>query len=346
MANYKCPKCGAPIVFKPELGGFKCDYCFSTFTEAELTAAMEKTKTTAQPETRKDTDGDGVLGYTCKNCGAEVVVGDTANTAYCYYCHSPIVIASRLENEFKPDFIIPFKIDKKQALAKFLAWAKKKKYVPRDFTGTMQQEKMTGIYLPYWQADFTAHIDYSAVGVETRVWQSGDTEYTETKKYDIKRSGESTIKNINELAFSKINTNLINAISNFDEEEQLPFSPGYLAGFFSEQYDRPKEACEKNLTARAKETVQDQIASSYDVSRVEDEQDNTTLKTDRLSYTLFPSWILSYVYKGKSYIFSVNGQTGAIAGEAPLSTGKVILGSVIKAAIVAGLLILGGLLIW
>lgn len=346
MANYKCPNCGAPIVFKPEIGGFKCDYCFSSYSEQELTAAIEKAKSPYSSDELKDLDGDGILGYECKNCGAEVVVGDTSNTAYCYYCHSPIVISARLQNEFKPDIIIPFKIDKKLALEKFLKWAKKKRYTPNDFTSTMQQEKMTGIYLPYWQADFKANVDYSAIGIKTRVWTSGDKEYTETKHYDIKRKGTVDINNVQEMSFSKIDHNLINAISNYDDSEQIPFSAGYLAGFFSEQYNRPKEECESILKGRAKREVQNQIAASYDIVTIRNEVDNTTLETKDISYALFPTWILSYIYKGKPYIFSVNGQTGEIAGEAPLSKDKVILSSLIKAVIVAGLLILGGLFIW
>lgn len=346
MANYKCPKCGAPIVFKPEIGGFKCDYCYSTFTEAELTASLQKAATGTA--SRKQTAAGEIQGYTCKNCGAEVVLGDTSNTAYCYYCHSPIVIESRLKNEFRPDNIIPFKLDKKAAVAKFLKWAKTKKYTPSDFTDKMQQEKMTGIYLPFWQADFLADIDYRATGVALRVWTSGDTEYTETTEYAIKRSGSVNVKNIQRVAFKKINNDLINAAGNYDLSEQIPFSPGYLAGFFSEQYDTGKEDVEPLLAEDAKKQVSLSISNSYEknYAQVKDVTDNTVVNKKRMSYCLFPAWILSYVYRGKSYIFAVNGQNGNIAGEAPLSKPKMIISSVIKAAIAAGLLILGGLWIW
>ena len=342
MANYKCPKCGAPIVFKPEVGGFKCDYCFSTFSEEELTASIKKEQSSGASKP----NASGVKGYTCANCGAEVIAGETSNTAYCYYCHSPIVITDRLQNEFKPDLIIPFKIDKKTAVSKFIAWAKKKHYTPKDFTSVMQQEKMTGIYLPYWQADFVANVNYSAVGVSVKTWISNDTEYTKTTKTEIKRSGKVDIDNMQELAFSKVDKNLINTISNFDESEQRPFSQGYLAGFFSEQYDIPKEHSENNLLLRAKDEVKKQISASHNDVRIEGEKDNTSYKTKQISYTLLPVWILSYIYKSKPYIFAVNGQTGEIAGEAPLSPAKLIFASLVKAAVVIGLLILGGLWIW
>lgn len=341
MENYKCPSCGAPIVFKPDVGGFKCDYCFSTFTEAELTAAVQKKNSKSS-----DSDGDGVKGYTCGNCGAAVVVGDTSNTAFCYYCHSPIVVSDRLEGAFKPDVIIPFKLDKKAALAKFLAWAKKHKYTPNDFTSKMQQEKMTGIYLPYWQADFLANVDYSAIGISSRSWTSGDKEYTETTKAKIERAGSIDINSVEQLAFSKVDENLINAISNFDDTEQRPFSPGYLAGFFSEQYDITKEKAEDNLRSRAMQEVNNRISSSHNFPTITNEENKTTYKTKKIAYALFPSWILSYVYNGKSYIFAVNGQTGEIAGEAPLSTKKMLVSSIIKAFIVIAALILGGSFIW
>lgn len=343
MANYKCPKCGAPIVFKPEIGGFKCDYCYSSFSEAELTSAVENASKGVSETTQAPS---GMQGYQCGNCGAEVVVGDTSHTAFCFYCHSPIVIGDRLKNEFKPDLIIPFKIDKKTAIQKFLNWAKGKKYTPNDFTSTMQQEKMTGVYLPYWFANYDAHVDYTAEGIEQRTWTSGRKEYTETKTYQIKRSGSVELENINALAFDKIDSNLINAVGKFDLDEIQKFSPGYLAGFFSEQYNKNAEEIVPMLDEKAHQEIKYQIAASCQYSRVRNEVNNSTIQRTALRYTLLPTWVLSYIYKGKPYVFAVNGQTGDVMGEAPLSTAKIAVSSVIKGLVLAGLLILGGMFLW
>lgn len=350
VTNYKCPACGAPISFNPKIGGFKCEFCFSAHTEEELTAYLQQLKSGSTEPQTDDTAQSGAQGpvksYQCNNCGAEVVAGDTATTSFCYYCHSPVVLEDRLKGDFKPDLLIPFSIDKKTAVQKFLEWAGKKKYVPNDFTSTMQQEKITGMYLPYWQADITAAVDYHAVGVNTTHWTDGDYAYTKVDKYQVDRSGTVSLNNLQKCAFSKINEALINGIEPYDKEGVKPFSAGYLAGFFAENYTENKETITPALIARAKETTGNIIASSSHCSRFEKEQDNTRYKAAAHRYVLLPSWILTYIYKGKTYVFAVNGQTGKSYGELPLNKGKAFLSSFIKGAVVSALLLLGGYYIW
>ena len=49
-----------------------------------------------------------------------------------------------------PDFVLPFKISKEQAIEKFLSFARKKRFIPKDFFEKNQVQKMTGVYFPYW----------------------------------------------------------------------------------------------------------------------------------------------------------------------------------------------------
>ncbi|MGF7109539.1 hypothetical protein [Treponema pedis] len=346
--NYKCPGCGAPIKFNPKIGGFKCEYCFNKYSEEELTSYLERSaaKKDSAQEPLSSGSGNGIKQYVCGNCGAEVAAGETSSASFCYYCHSPVILNDRLSGEFKPDKVIPFKIDKKEAVSKFKEWVRGKRYVPSDFTSQSTQDKITGIYLPYWQADIEADINYHAVGVSVSSWTSGDKEYTKTDKYDINRSGKIDINNIKELAFTKIDKNLINGISIYDEDEQIDFSAGYLAGFFAEQYDIKKEEAEPVFTEKAKTTAINAIRDSADYSSIEDEKDESVYSIKDCRYVLLPSWILTYLYKGKTYVFAVNGQTGKSFGELPLDKTRLALFSALVSAAAAGLLILGGLFIW
>ena len=352
VENYKCPSCGAPISFKPKTGGFKCDFCFSSYTEEELTKYMEglqaKKDNADEGSSASESTGDGgVKQYHCNNCGAEVVVGDTSSTAFCYYCHSPVVLSDRLKGDFRPDKIIPFKLDKKEALKHFADWVKGKKYVPSDFTSNSTKEKMTGIYLPHWQADVIADVDYHATGLKISTWQTGNMEYTKTDKYKIDRTGKIELDKFQELAFTKIDKPLINAISPYDLEEQKDFSQGYLAGFSSEQYDIKKEEIEPVIKERAGDYTKNLIHGSTNYAGyIEDEHDNTSYTVQNYAYVLLPSWVLTYLYKGKTYVFAVNGQTGKATGELPVNKFKLGVVSAIMSGVVAALLLLGGRFIW
>ena len=76
-----------------------------------------------------------------------------------------------------PDFVLPFKISKEQAIEKFLSFARKKRFIPKDFFEKNQVQKMTGVYFPYWIYGGDFETDYMARGRKVRVWQTGDVEY-------------------------------------------------------------------------------------------------------------------------------------------------------------------------
>ena len=69
------------------------------------------------------------------------------------------------------------------------------------------------------------------------------------------------------------------------------------------------------------------------------------IKTD-WHYMLLPVWMMTYKFKDKNYFFSMNGQTGKMAGIPPLSISKMLLFSGLIALIVFFIALLGGYFIW
>ncbi len=55
----------------------------------------------------------------------------------------------------------------------------------------------------------------------------------------------------------------------------------------------------------------------------------------RFKHILLPVWLSSYTYRGKIYRFMVNGETGRVAGKAPVSPLKVLLACLLAAGAVA-----------
>ena len=58
------------------------------------------------------------------------------------------------------------------------------------------------------------------------------------------------------------------------------------------------------------------------------------LKSGAVRYALFPVWLLGTNWKGKRYMFAMNGQTGALAGDdLPISRVAWLSGMLISAAV-------------
>lgn len=362
VQSYKCPSCGAGIAFKPDLQKFRCDYCLNEYTEAEIN---ELTKT-IQDKTEKGTDKENLenegnkiaarddllpvnhlASYVCNSCGAQVVTDDTTTATFCYFCHNPVIISDRLSGSFKPRKMIPFTIDKEKAQESFLKWVGNNKYVPKEFYSNSQLEKVTGIYLPYWWADCNIAVDYEGQGDSVKTWESGDQEYTETKKYQIVRKGSININNVEELAFTKIDQSLLDGIAPYDETKAVEFSMPYLSGFFAEQYDIPKDEITPKIEEQVNRYARTLIKETLtEFTSVADKNSNTEILSKTMNYTLLPAWILTYQYQGKTYVFAVNGQTGKSFGELPISTNKVFGASAAIFAVASLALLLGGILIW
>ena len=145
--QYKCPACGAGLKFNAEKQDFVCEYCDSVFKEEDF-FKKDETLNNPSPETAEREELENAVLYTCPSCGAQIVTDETTAATNCYYCSNPVVLSGRLTGELKPDFIIPFKIDKNGAIAKFKELCGKKKFLPKNFISDSRLEEIKGVYFP------------------------------------------------------------------------------------------------------------------------------------------------------------------------------------------------------
>ena len=337
VISFKCPNCDGELIFDPETQKYKCEYCGSKFTQAELDAL--------QPAESKETNaGAEAVIYNCPSCGAEIVTDATTAATFCYYCHNPVVLGKRLEGKYLPNKVIPFKISKKEAEKRFLEYVGKKKFVPKAFFNKKQIECLSGVYFPYWIYDAKLQGKLQGEGKKIRVWRTGDTEYTETKFYHVEREGEVDLKNLAENALQKANVQLVKGVLPYQFNEMKDFNMGYLSGFMAEKRDIEQKAVEGNMQAAMKNSAEKLMRESvqgYNALSVN--SFGVIPKKEDWSYVLLPVWTVTYKGKdGKIYYYSMNGQTGKVFGELPVDYGKVTLTSIISAGVVLIIALIGG----
>lgn len=296
-----------------------------------------------EDEPESDEFNKNARSYSCPTCGAEIVTDDTTAATFCMFCHNPTIIAGRLSGNFKPSQLIPFKITKDRAVESFLKWCKKP-LVPKDFKSSAQLEKITGMYIPFWLFDCAVEQTLNARATRVHSWRSGDMQYTETSHFAITREADMEFVGVPADGSSKLDDRLMDLLEPYDYKEITDFSMSYLSGYFAEKYDEDHQQVFPRVKAKIDaygERLLRETIESYTTVSVTNK--NTFYRRADARYTLLPLFMLTYQYKGKGYLFAMNGQTGKVVGKLPLSMPKALawFGAIASAVFV--IMFIGGM---
>ena len=327
--TYQCPCCGAGLKFDPETQLFKCEFCLSEHTEIDL----EKTDAHKKAEEAKAQSEDfcnQMNEYHCNQCGAEITADENTVADFCPYCHSPVVLSGKLSGQKMPTKIVPFKYSREDAIEHFLAFAKKKRFVPKDFTEKNQIEKITGIYYPFWVTDADTDSQINVSATKVRTWTSGDYRYKETSYYKVYRRGDIHFEDIVQSAYSQADKNMLEGILPFPATAQMDFNMSYLSGFLAKKRDIERELLESSfkqkLSSHSNSLLRRTIGG---YSSVNITSSKVRIKACHWDYSLMPIWLLTYKNKkGKIFTYAMNGHTGKIYGELPIDKKRLSLWSI------------------
>lgn len=346
ITNYQCPACTGPLQFSAQTGKMACEYCGSAYDVAEIEAlyaekeqkaaenmaeAEAKNETvsesewdTSQLEQNWGADGQGMRAYNCPSCGAELICDEHTAATACPYCGNPTVVPGKFTGALKPDYVIPFKVDKKGAIEALKKHYKGKLFLPGTFSQQQTVEKIQGIYVPFWLYDGVASGDFTFHATRVNRYTRGDKEITETSHYHIHRSGSVAFEKVPVDASSKMPDEYMDSIEPFDYKELKTFSSAYLPGFLADKYDVSAEESNKRADVRFTGTLESEInktvtgySTCVPVGR------SIRLKRGRVHYAMLPVWLLNVKWNNRIYLFAVNGQSGRTAGNLPVSWGKV-----------------------
>ncbi len=353
VTNYQCPACMGPLRFTGESGRLECDYCGSSFNTAEIEALYGKKEANAAEAEEATADGSdwdtsglsedwgadagSIKAYCCPSCGAELLCDATTAATSCPYCGNPSVIPGQFSGILKPDFVLPFKLSKEDAIKALKKHYLKKPLLPSTFSKANHLEEIKGVYVPFWMYDGEASGSVRFHATTVHKYTSGDYEITETSHYDVRRAGSIAFEKIPVDASSKMPDDYMDSIEPYDYTELKPFSTAYLPGFLADKYDvsvedsrdRANRRCAGSLVNALEKTVTG-YASCNETAR------SIQLKRGKVHYALLPVWILNTRWEGKDFLFAMNGQTGKLVGNLPVSTKRVIgLFAAIAALLVA-----------
>jgi len=335
VTNYQCPNCTGPLHFVGGSGQLECDYCSTQFEVPvieQLYADKEQAAASAGTDPQWDMSmaGNGwtaeecayMKGYSCPSCGAEIICDATTAATSCPYCGNPTVVPGQFAGQLRPDFVLPFKLDKNAAISALIKYYKGKKFLPKSFANKNHIEEIKGIYVPFWLFNGQSEAVMRFRATKMRKFRQGDQEVTETEHWRILRQGNVVFEKVPVDASSKMPDAHMDAIEPFEYRELKPFSPAYLPGYLADKYDMDVEACSKRANERIIASTEDSFASTISgYSTLTREYSNIDLKKGDVKYALMPVWLLSTKWSGSDYLFAMNGQTGKLIGDLPVDKG-------------------------
>lgn len=268
---------------------------------------------------------DNLRSFTCSSCGAELLTDTTTAVTQCPYCGNPTVLPGQLNDTLRPEFVIPFRQNKDQAVAALKEYYKGKKFLPDNFTKGNHLEEVQGVYVPFWLYTASAEGSATFTATNSTYWSDSENDYVETEFYDATREGTMDFEKVPVDASSKMPDAHMDAIEPFDYSDLQPFSMGYLPGYLTDRYDEDASMCQSRAQGRIEQTTVDllrETVTGYD--SVYPKSSSVDPTWEDATYALLPVWMLHTKYNDKDLLFAMNGQTGRLIGDLPVDKGKVV----------------------
>ncbi len=306
----KCPNCTAQLNYDTTSGSLNCEYCGSKI-DVDAFREGEGPKFIDIEEVKEAVGEESVTynAYACSECGATITSPSTQFSTFCAFCGQNSVAFSKKMEAKVPDKLIPFKVDKNQAIEIIKKQLLKGMFVPKGMK-KFELERVIGLYVPFdlLDADMSLY--------QTREYKSG--------KNHVKKKRETKFKfhNLPVDTSRKLNDTTSGWLDPYDMKELRDYGPAYMAGYFADVSDEDNQyQLDSKYYHRANE-ISNLAISSHSGGRLIDEICAFDIK--RQTKAMLPVWMMTLRYNDTPYTFMVNGQTGKAVGASPIDKKRAI----------------------
>ncbi len=352
LRKHPCPECGGDAEWNAAKKALACPYCGTvvpwsdgenplgaTITEHDLTSTLAAFKT----------ENRGLLTETksvkCESCQAISIFDSTRTAQRCDFCGSPSIIpVDDLRDAITPESLLPAVIPSTQVRDLLKTWYGSRWFAPNKLKRAALTDTLHGIYLPYWTFDahvdarWTAEAGYYYYETETYRDSNGKTASRQVRKTRWQNAaGQIAHFFDDDLVPGTVGVHLklLRKVEPFPTLKDLkPYEPAFVRGWTVERYQVDLRKASET-SKQQMDTIIHQLCSrdvpgdtQRDLEVFSDFQGRT------FKHILVPVWLTSYTYGAKSFQVVVNGYTGKMAGEHPLSWIKITL------AVLAALLVI------
>lgn len=301
----------------------------------------------------------------CDQCGAALAF-EGVRSEVCAFCASPNIVereASR--DQPRPRFAVAFVGDRAWAHRRLASWLGQRRLFADGALARARVEDLRGVYVPAYLYSAIAHTEYTAeIGEHYTETQT----YTEEEKKTIKywNNGEWKNKTVSETvtktrnvtrteyrplsgrhvgyvtdiivsASRGLDDDTLQRVQPYDLRQLRRFTPALTAGWIHEEYARSRLLCEVSARSAANDQIGSELRAFMPGDSHADLHWRPRIEWESLDPVLVPVWMFAVRYReDKPAIrIAINGQTGRVAGHAPIAWWKIVLAFAIVAAIAA-----------
>lgn len=302
--QFRCVNCGGNVVYDPKSRNMLCLSCNSVNSE----------------EIVKQEDS-----YSCPSCGGILTVNDFTSATKCEFCGAYNIIDEKITYPYGPDLVLPFRFTKDQATELLRKEFKDKLFCPSDFLSQRTLENLEGDYVPFWLYSYATHAIWDGIGTKVRTWTRGNTEYTETSKFQVYREININFKQIPVDASVPMPDTVMDLLEPYQYEDLENFQPKFMSGFKAETYNQPPDQLESRAKTKADRDTESWLSSSMaGYNSLTPTRKEILHKPTAREFAMMPVWKYVYRYRNTNYEYYINGQTGKVYGKLPKSTGKIL----------------------
>lgn len=350
LRKFHCPACGAEAVWNPAKKLLACPYC-GTNSPAEIkgdgTLVEENDLSAALRSLPEDQRGWAAVrkSVKCQSCQAISVFDEKHVAKRCDFCGSPALInIEDIGSPIRPAGLLPFTIAESKVREDIRKWYGSHWFAPNNLSGKAMTDTLHGLYLPYWTFDAHVAAQWEAeAGHHYTVRDSQGRTETRTRWEHASGSLQHFFDDMLVPASRGVHEKLLHQIEPFPTTKELkPYDPGYVSGWVVEQYQIDLVAAAQASRTRMDASVRSMCSSQVPGDTQRNLQVHADYSAQTFKHILLPVWLLSYTYGTRTFQVAVNGATGKVAGEYPLSWVKIAIVTVIGLIILLVFLLLQG----
>lgn len=349
--KFSCPACGGEAEWNPGKSALVCPYCGTT-SPAELeetaegeTIIREHDLATALRSIPEDQRGwqAARTSVRCQSCQAISVLEPEKVSQACDFCGATALVPEQEQKQpFRPESLLPMKVTAGEARQALRGWLKSRFWAPSDLGKKALTDQVRGLYIPYWTFDAKAFARWTAEsGTYYYVTQNvgGKTKRVRMTRWSHASGQLDHFFDDQLIAASRgVHGPLLHEVEPFDTARLVPYSASFLSGWVVERYQIDLVAAAASSRSRMDSTLRDMCGRAVPGDTYRNLDVQATYSGQTFKHILVPLWLLSYRYGSQTYQAAINGDSGRVAGEHPISWLKVSL-AVLAALVIVGIVI-------